>query len=265
MTLEKDIAHLKGIQSIEIGSRLLVAMIEAGQPVNLGTVARAAGMSASKARRYLISFTRSGFVEQDSATGLYDLSWFAIRLGLAALGRQDMIRSGRPLLRQLRQELGETTAMVVWGKDGPTVVLIDESDRNLVRLVAPVGAALPILSTAGGQIFGAFMPAPATAAMIERELQGISPYGKPAGIAGHDDVDRLFGEIRTRRLARTVGSVVEGVSTMAAPAFDANGKIVAGLVSLGQKSTFDSRWNGRVATALKKAAADLSQTLGLGL
>jgi len=59
----------QGIQSIEVGTRLLRALAAHGRAMMLRDVARHAGMPPAKAHRYLVSFMRMGLVEQDANTG----------------------------------------------------------------------------------------------------------------------------------------------------------------------------------------------------
>src|SRR5690348_7719291 len=82
-----------GVQSIEVGMRLLTALAEAGGEKGLNALAAAAGMPPAKAHRYLVSLTRSGFVEQDAATGRYALGTQAVWVGLVALGRTDIVQA----------------------------------------------------------------------------------------------------------------------------------------------------------------------------
>ena len=91
-----------GIQSIEVGSQLLVALTRASRAMALGDLARAAGMHPSKAHRYLVSLQRVGAVTQDPLTGRYELGPFALRLGLASLNRVEAVTRTRPLLASLR-------------------------------------------------------------------------------------------------------------------------------------------------------------------
>ncbi|MCB1966488.1 MAG: helix-turn-helix domain-containing protein, partial [Candidatus Accumulibacter sp.] len=79
------IQQRQGIQSIEVGSRLLRALAASQRSMMLRDLARNAGMPAAKARRYLVSFMRMGLVEQDANTGRYDLGEFSLELGLASL------------------------------------------------------------------------------------------------------------------------------------------------------------------------------------
>jgi DNA-binding IclR family transcriptional regulator len=261
--MNQALKGLKGIQSVEFGGNILKLMAEAGRPLPLGELAKAAGMSASKARRYLISLSRLGMVEQDSATALYDLGWLSIRVGLAALSRRDIVRDSRPILRRLRDDINETVALVLWAFDGPTVAHFEEADRGVLRVVAQIGTTLPLLSTAAGQIFAAYLPASVTKAMIDKERLGkrALPYAltKPMEAA---EAEATLGAVRQRGMARGVGKPVEGINALAAPVFRHDGDIAAAIVALGYKNTLDVKWNGRIALALKSSAAELSRTLG---
>jgi DNA-binding IclR family transcriptional regulator len=263
MSRQRAFHELRGIQSIEIGCRLLTALTQADRPLGLGELAKAGAMSPSKARRYLISFARSGLVEQDAVSGHYDLGAFAMRLGLVAQSRSDVVRLSRPLLMQLRDRLRETVAVVVWVGGRPTVVHIEESDRTIIRVVAPVGSQLALLTTAGGMIFAAFLPADVTAPLIEQELrENARQPRQPNLVRTRREADLLLSGIRKRGLARAHPVISTTICTLAAPVFDARGAIAAALVALGYRSTFDASFDGPVAKALQAAAAQLSQRLG---
>jgi DNA-binding IclR family transcriptional regulator len=107
----------QGIQSIEVGTRLLRVLARNGRSMMLRDVARNAGMPAAKARRYLVSFMRMGLVEQDANTGRYDLGEFALELGLASLARLDPVRAAGPVLDDFCERIGETVALAMWGTD----------------------------------------------------------------------------------------------------------------------------------------------------
>ena len=74
-----------GIQSVEVGFELLEALSQAPGALMLRDLAAAAGMSAAKAHRYLVSFQRMGLVVQDPVSTRYDLGPAALRIGLASL------------------------------------------------------------------------------------------------------------------------------------------------------------------------------------
>jgi DNA-binding IclR family transcriptional regulator len=84
----------RGIQSVEIGTQLLLELARHVSPMALRDLARGAGMSTGKAHPYLVSFLKLGFVMQDAA-GRYELGPLALQLGLARLKRLDPVREPR--------------------------------------------------------------------------------------------------------------------------------------------------------------------------
>src|SRR5580693_9493504 len=101
----------QGVQSVEVGMRLVSALGAARNPLMLKELAAAARMPPAKAHRYLVSLSRVGLVEQNDATGLYDLGRFAVELGLSALGRLSPVSAAEPFLHELREVTQQTVAL----------------------------------------------------------------------------------------------------------------------------------------------------------
>ena len=75
----------RGIQSVEVGGRLLLALVHEGRPMALKDLAQAAQMSPAKAHPYLVSYGKLGLVVQDGASGHYGLGPLAMQIGLISL------------------------------------------------------------------------------------------------------------------------------------------------------------------------------------
>jgi len=71
-----------------------------------------------------------------------------------------------------------------------------------------------------------------------------------------------LAEVREQGLSRTEGSVVAGVSAMSAPVFDHRGQIVLAITAIGTAPSFDTRWDGALAQALRQSGAAVSERLG---
>ncbi len=117
----------RGIQSIEIGGKLLTTLVEAGAPMSLSELAKKAGMPAAKAHPYLVSFGSFGLIEQNPLTGRYELGPFALQMGLISLHLLDPVRIAIPLITQLTAEIDQTVGLSVLGNQGPTIIYISES------------------------------------------------------------------------------------------------------------------------------------------
>jgi DNA-binding IclR family transcriptional regulator len=248
---------VQGIQSVELGGDILRALIDARDAVPLRDIASASGISKGKARRYLLSFTRIGLVEQDEATGYYRLGQLAIQLGLAALASLDVERLSLPILADLRRTAQETVVLAIWAESGPTVLKFEES-RRPVTLNVRVGSVLPMTRSATGLIFGTFLDTDSVKTLVADELAIEKPGGRERSAA----FEAMLDEVRLRRLSRVEGSLLPGVSALGAPVFDHRGMLAAAIMVVGHNGIMDTSWTGPVATALAAAAAELSERLG---
>lgn len=138
--ITKVAGERQGIQSIEVGFRLLDVLAKNNRPMMLRDIAKGAGMAAAKAHRYLVSFMRIGIVEQDAGTGRYDLGAYALELGLSGLGRLDPVRLAGPILDNLCEDIHETVALAVWGTHGATIVRIVDAGSP-ITITLQIGRA----------------------------------------------------------------------------------------------------------------------------
>lgn len=255
---ENNADSRQGIQSIEVGVPLLRVLADHGAPMMLRDLAKAAGMPAAKAHRYLVSFLRTGLVSQDGASGRYDLGHFALDLGLASLARLDPIRAATPLLDALAEETGETVALAVWGNMGPTIVRWVES-RRPVTVNLRTGAVMPLLNSAIGRSYAAFFDSPQLRRQLDEELH-ISARAEDR--ITRSDLDELVAEARAHGMSRTVGGVIPGINAFAAPVFDHEGKMALALAGLGPAGLVPPHWNGALPKAIRAAALAVSRELG---
>jgi DNA-binding IclR family transcriptional regulator len=256
-----------GIQSVEVGFSLLQVLAASSGPLMLRDLAAAAGMSAAKAHRYLVSFQRLALVVQDTGTTRYDLGPAALKLGLASLSRIDSVKLARQRIGPLMEQIGQTLALAVWGNQGPTMVHWEESPQA-ITVNLRLGDVMPLLSSATGLCFLAFMTARPNASakrlalLLKDEMARTRQAGREDVPASMAEVTARLGEVRAHGIARVVNTLMPGVAGFCAPVFDADGHIVLGMVALGSLAGFDSSWDGAVAAPLKAAAAQLSSDLG---
>jgi len=251
----------QGIQSIEVGTRLLRALAVHGRPMMLRDLAKSAGMPAAKAHRYLVSFMRMGLVEQDANTGRYDLGRFALELGLASLSRLDPVRLSGPILDDLCEQIGETVALAMLGNHGATIVRWVEAGGP-ITVTLRTGTVLPLARSATGRAFVAYCRIPLMKKLLERELREVAvETGIPVGQQIRE-LTPIIDEIRLHGISRASGSLTPGINGFSAPVFDYSGQMVASITSLGAIGHFDTEWSSPLATAIREAARTLSKRLG---
>ncbi len=261
----------RGIQSIEVGGRLLLALAHHGQPLALKDLAQAAAMSPGKAHPYLVSFIKLGLVERETEGGRYGLGPLALQMGLIGLQQYDPVRLATPLIDELAHRTGHTVAIAVWGHRGPTAVRIAEAPSP-VHVSMRHGTVMSISGTASGRLFAAYGPPDAVRDALAEEAR-LAPAGTArasrarAGGAGGTfglgaAFDREVARVRADGVAHIDGVALPGVSAVAVPVFDAQGRLVLGLTAIGPSATFDATPGGAVAAELRPAAAQLSRRLG---
>lgn len=250
-----------GIQSVEVGFALLDVLAKAPGPLMLRDLAAAAGMSAAKAHRYLVSFQRLQLVAQDAGSTRYDLGPAALKLGLASLSRLDAVKLARERVAGLMERIGHTLALAVWGNRGPTIVHWEESP-SAVTVNLRLGDVMPLLSSATGRCFAAYARPDAIAPLLKEEIARAQKQGRsdiPTSLA---QARAVLDEVRQRGMSRVVDVLLPGIVGFCAPVFDADGHMALGIVALGPTGTFDPDWGGSVEVPLREAALQLSRDLG---
>src|SRR4029079_4027580 len=104
----------RGIGSVEVGGALLRVLTEAEGPMMLRDLAASAGMTAAKAHPYMVSFMRLGLVEQDGASGRYELGPLALQMGLASMRRLNPVRIATEAIVELVLRTNKTVALRRW-------------------------------------------------------------------------------------------------------------------------------------------------------
>lgn len=257
---DKGAGESRGIQSIEIGCRILRALAEAPAAMALKDLAAASDMPASKVRFYLVSFLREHIIVQDAVTGHYALGPFAVQLGLSALRQSDIVSASREIMLALRDATGLSVFLSIWGNRGPTIVQKFEG-REASPLNVAVGFGLPLTSSPTGNIFCAYLPASRIAPILKLEKSGLAWIGpKPRSL---DSIKPELETIRARGYALSRNQLNEGYSALSVPIFDATGALAGALSVLGASLHFDSETEEETfISAAQTAAAEISSHLG---
>lgn len=251
----------RAVQSVEVGGRLLIALAQHATPMSLKDLAAAAGLPASRAHPYLVSFGRLGLIEQDGTSGRYGLGPAALQLGIACLHQLDPLKAAGPVAESLSQSIDQTVAIALWGNFGPAIVRVIEGSQPL-HVNMRAGSVMALLGTATGRAFAATLPP----RVVKEMLAGPQGDARRADRTPVRDVDReletIVAEWKRHGVTRAVGRPIPGVNAFSAPAFDHEGKPALVITALGHEDNFPATWDSPLAAAVRDAAAQVSHRLG---
>ena len=248
-----------GVQSVEVGMKVLRALADAGGEQNLSRIAEKAGMPSAKAHRYLVSLMRAGFVARDPKSNRYVLGPETLRVGLVALARTDVVEVASDEMNLLREKVSGALLLAIWGANGPTIVRWLESRRTVTVNVRP-GSNMPLLRSATGQVFAAFMPEATVMPFIEQEVAELRSQKMPVPTLAQ--IKSRIEQTRKTGWGHSNGEMLPGVLALAAPLFNHQQELVGVITALGPAGFFDDARDGPTARELKQAANAISQRLG---
>lgn len=246
----------QGIQSIEVGARVLRALESGRGPMVLSEVARRSAMHPAKVHRYLVSLVRVGLASRDPRTGRYDLGPAARHLGVEALRRTDTESIASAHTLRLRDETGHTADVAVWSEAGPVIVRWD-SGRHALPMNVRVGSVLPLLDSALGLVFLTYLPRSVTAAALDAQQQRHETRRLPVA-----EQESLLERVRSAGHAVAQHNMIYGMSAYAAPVLGPDGQLALAIGLAMPARLLDEGDTSGLAQALHAAADDVSAELG---
>ena len=257
-TADKGAPARRRIRSIEVGFRVIRALLSAQRATPLRDIAAAAGMPPSKAHLYLASFVREGMAYQDPDTGHYGLGPFAVRLGLSALRQLSIVDEARDYLRRLAEGTGCAAYLSILGETGPAIVSKADGIRH-GALSVQLGYVLPLTSSATGQVFLAHLPPARVAALLDREY---SNAARDDSFVPRDKLEAVLAKVVKRGFASTTGQLNANFVAASAPVFDYNHNVAAALTVFGPDRYLSSSRLKQSIDDLLATATDLSRAIG---
>jgi DNA-binding IclR family transcriptional regulator len=198
------------IESVDNALKLLLLLGERSE-MRLTEASQYLGVASSTAHRLLAMLQYRGFIRQDPRTKAYGPGPALTGVAFAVLGRMDVHRVARPILRDLSAALDETIHLGVL--EGATVRFLDavESPRA-VRVASRLGRSFPAHCTSTGKAL--------LAELAVDELHRLYPDEEltqvtPKSISRRSDLERQLDRVRRLGYATNREETEEGVASVA--------------------------------------------------
>ena len=236
----------------------IVAVLEllAKQSIGLTAVdgAAALGTSGDNASRLLVTLEGRGILERDER-GAYTTSLVAAGLARQLADKAGIIEHARPVLEDLARKHGESVHLSILREDEVIILDVAEVYRRQ-RGASLVGKRFPVLATTAGKAMRALQ----SRDLVEKLFRGRQTQAK---IAHRENLFDELDAIRSKGVAVDVGSLEEGVGSVAAAVRDYAGKVVCALTVLGPSlRMFTERIEDEIAPSLVAGAELLAGKFG---
>lgn len=248
------------IRSIEVGFRIIRAMLMAEGAMPLRDLAAEADMAPSKAHLYLASFVREGMAMQNPETGHYGLGPFAIELGLSAIQRLSIVEESRQFLLDLSNSTGCGAYLSLLSERGPSIVSKSDGFRN-GALSVRLGYVLPVAETATGHVFLAHVPEQQREALLDQEY-AIPAQDLRPGYLPRNKIESYLPKVVEQRYATSHGNVNANFVAIASPVFDHTGGLAAVMTILGPDKYLQGAEHEACVQSLITASSELSKRMG---
>ncbi len=144
------------IQGLARGLEVIRAFGTTRPQMTLTDVARETGFSRASARRCLLTLQELGYVRSDGR--LFALTPRILSLGFGFLSSQGISTRIHPILKQASQDLGEAVALAMPEDDVMVCVAHAPGEQRILTIGLTVGSRMPLLTTAIGRAYLAFLP-----------------------------------------------------------------------------------------------------------
>jgi IclR family transcriptional regulator, KDG regulon repressor len=221
-------------------------------------ISRRLEMPKSSASYILRVLERRGYLQRDAESGRYRLGLSLLALAQGVQAGQDVREVALPILRQLadRCRLAAHLGVVDRGE----AVYVDKAEvPGLIQMATWPGRRTDAHSTSIGKSILAFMP-PAEVDEIAR-TRGLARR-TPKTITSLARLRRDLESVRERGYAVDDEENNLGVRCVAAPIFDASGRVIASINVVGTTGQVAEEVVPKLAETVQDAARRISQKLG---
>lgn len=241
------------------GLLLLETLADARRPLNVTEIAKRMGLTRSAVFRLTYTLRHMGFIEEMPASKSFTLGPRVLNIGYAFLASKDIIEVSRSDLELLRDVTNVSAHLAI--RDRTEVLYLScVQTRSGFLSNLNVGTRLPAYATPmGWLLLSELSPKDIRNLLAQTPLETLTELS-PRTVA---DVIQRIAEVAAHGYAISRGVVEPGGSTIAAPVFDRQGKIVAAIDISGPDTAFDtSEIEGRYVRDVMAAAERISTRLG---
>lgn len=212
--------------SVIVNAIAVLRTFTADEPLlGVTEIANRVGLHKSTVSRILATFEQEHLVERDPETRRFRLGLGLIAVAGPLLAELEERRVAYPVLRELTEQTGETSALMVW--NGTESMCVEQiASHQQIKHTTPLGARYQDAMSASVQVFLSAEPAERVRALL-RSGTITHPGLDDASLDGYQI---KLGDVASRGWAINYGESSIDEVGVSAPVFDHRGSIVAAVL-----------------------------------
>ncbi len=244
------------MQSLDRALSVLVAVAREDR-ATLTDLSLALGIPTATTHRILTTLQKRDFVRFDDERQDWSIGIEAYRTGVAFLKRTNLSDVGRPVMRRLMEQTGETANLAV--RDGAEVVFIGQVEtQNPIRAFFPPGSRTPMHASGTGKAILATLPEDRLLTLLKGAgLKGFTEQTHVTPKALFDDL----AHTRARGWSFDRNERYDGMSCIGSAIFNDRGEPCAGVSISGPSSRFCDAQIAEFGAAVAQAAAEITHLI----
>ncbi|WP_425100720.1 HTH-type transcriptional regulator BhcR [Tropicibacter sp. S64] len=219
----------------------------------LTQLAEETGQSPATVYRILVTLEGRGMVEFDRDEQLWHVGARSFVIGARFLRRTSLVERARPIMRRLMEETGETANLGI-EKEGAVLFLSQVETHSAIRAFFPPGTLSAMHASGIGKALLAFMDAGRLERVLSEPLERFTERTLTDEKALLADLARA----RVRGYAVDDEEKNNGMRCIAAPVFDMNREVVAGISVSGPVNRIGPQEMENLSRPVMRAAAALT-------
>ncbi len=212
------------IHSVENTFSLLEVLADNGLELGIAELCKKISLPKGTVHRLLGTLKNLGYIEQNPQNRKYRLTIKIFNLGAAVTDRVGLVQI-IPHMKKLSLKFNETVNLAILDRDEITYLYSVGSD-NTLKLDLRIGSHQPAYCAAGGKVLLAYLSEQELDGYLQRvKLESYTPYT----ITSKEYLKKDLKLIRERGYSFVNEEYMQGVSCVAVPLKDQQGKVCAGL------------------------------------
>jgi DNA-binding IclR family transcriptional regulator len=241
-------AAARGVQTAIRAISILEAFSMTRPTLTLSEISETVGLGIPTTHRLLKALQSRNLVVMDPHSRTYSLGHGVMELARVIMQRDDLASHAYAGLQRLRSETSETASLMILVGD-QRIAVSELVSPHPIRMASGVGNSYTLVRGAAGKAILAFMS--------QRDIDRL--------VASSTEPDALVAEldkIRRNGYATSVGEVVAGAASLAAPIIDSTGHVTASLNITGPADRFTDVKVSATVPLILEVSAGITRQIG---